>query len=250
MTRAAGRRPRRDPDPGRVPIDRIMFEFLKRNAAFRRDYAAVLHRTAHASAMADAHVKQGEREEAKRWRREAMGERLKVLRRYGIERLVTGHDSGVLFSRPPYEITAHAVRGRSEPLLAARAGDLRRLDAMLAEPQHVAFVFDLRASIEKQLRAAGRALKERAAAARESGSVRLAKGAQREGKRTDYRAMLWALDAEESGATLREIADELYPGQSKLDTVRKLLKEARRIRDGGYRDLLVLGRRPVRRRGT
>ncbi|MDQ3564748.1 MAG: DUF2285 domain-containing protein [Pseudomonadota bacterium] len=92
-------------------------------------------------------------------------------------------------------------------------------------------VFDLRRSIEAQLREILNELRE----ARE---VRVTRAARIEGDHI-YRTYLRLLDAELSGASRGEMAEILYPENPGADTVSKALSTAKKLRDCGYRDLIA-----------
>lgn len=104
----------------------------------------------------------------------------------------------------------------------------------LNRPHLITVQFNLKRPIDAQLRSAGRLLQDRQTELVVTGTIeRSVKPRERE-----YRFYLRALDAMGHGLNAKEAAALL--GKQATDTVTEWLRVARRLRNGGYRDLLWL----------
>ena len=194
--------------PARASPYRWASEFLVRNAAFRAEWSAAqkaLKRTRSAAA------RQASLDMLHRW-----GVAYPVLKEWRSKLL----DSPFVFEIPPYSLGG----ARLAPEL----------------PAHIqAFAFDVRLPIDVQLSRAKVALTayRRRYAARRKHEMR------EQRQRADLRILLRVLDAREAGALNIAIAATLI-GPDKdggADRVRKWYARACELRDGGYRDLALLG---------
>jgi hypothetical protein len=103
----------------------------------------------------------------------------------------------------------------------------------------VAFLFDLRQSIDKQLATAKKVLRAQVAQDKKYGLLPLPR--TQRNRNPDYRAMLRVLDGLDTGAIPSTIAAKLFPGRKAArDLVKALRSEAERLRDGGYRYMTIL----------
>jgi hypothetical protein len=195
--------------PTRASPYRWASEFLIRNAEFRGQW----HEACEAI----------ERTPGPRTRQAA----LELLHHWGVAGPVlkawrdrTALDSPFIFEIPPYSL---GTRWR------------------LAKDAHhlVAFAFDVRVSLEAQIARAKSALLAYRRGYRSSREA-AALGAQRQ--RADYALLLRVLDARDAHVPFAAIAATLFPRQAGgADRVRKLYARACALRDGGYRDVALLG---------
>ncbi|WJW75169.1 DUF6499 domain-containing protein [Thiohalobacter sp. IOR34] len=103
------------------------------------------------------------------------------------------------------------------------------------DPARIALGFDLDLPLRDQLEQAKRYLLARQQRLRREGRLQMRTVAK---LREDWRLALRLLDAEAAGVSLDEIAGTLFGGDT--ETARHGLEEARRLRDGGYLEIVKL----------
>lgn len=207
------------PDPRSTSLDRWAFEFLVRNADFRK-------------AIKGIGQLKGPRNDPdspfrKRW--------TEIANQFGVAYALHpswGLDSPVRFRSAPYTIGDAKLISTGEHVFIARY-----------EEWGTAFLFDRRQSIDRQLAVAKVILKKWKKIDLADGLASLPR--THRNRKPDYRSMLRILDGLDEGATQVGIARELFPDNKKgtdaaRDQVKVLLAEARRLRDGGYRYLTIL----------
>lgn len=122
---------------------------------------------------------------------------------------------------------------------AVRIGPDSR-DYLDDDPRRVALGFDLSLPLREQIEHAKRYLQARQSGLRRQGRVQMRTVAN---LRQGWTRCLRALDGEAAGSSQAELAEGLFghrPIDARSDALARCLDEARRLRDGGYREILRL----------
>lgn len=180
------------------------WEFLRRNADYRDDWS------------------------------ECQGDMAKAARRAAKFGLITALDPNAPACREDGVFLWWSKKLVADHVVALNRGWIA--ETLAAMPLKIeCLTFDVSKPVDQQLKAA-RALLRKLKRARKSGAMK----ADTKAHKKLWKDYLRALDARNAGEPLKEIACVLFGHPAKVNKAADLIRQAKRLRDGGYRKIIAL----------